>query len=49
MKKELYDGLSTKEKILYDEFIDFSGKLAARMDALTQVMQKLLDVATNDP
>lgn len=49
MKKELYDQLSDKEKMLYDEFIDFSGKLAARIEALTQVVQKLLDVATNDP
>lgn len=49
MKKELYDQMSAKEKMLYDEFTDFSVKLASRIEALTQVVQKLLDVATHDP
>lgn len=49
MKKELYDQMSTKEKLLYDEFIEFSVKLAARIEVLTQVIQKLLEVATHDP
>lgn len=49
MKKELYDQLSYKEKMIYDEFADFTMKLIERMNALTQVMQKLLDVATRDP
>lgn len=49
MKKELYDQLSYKEKMIYDEYADFTLKLASRIDALTQVMQKLLDVALLDP
>lgn len=49
MKKELYDRLDYKEKLIYDEFNEFSGKLLARVDALTAVMQKLLHLASTDP
>lgn len=49
MKKELYDQLSYKEKMIFDEFTEFSTKLVSRLDAITLVMQKLLEVATLDP
>lgn len=49
MKKDVYDTLSDKEKIIYDELVEFSRKLSAQLEALTQVAKKLLDVATLDP
>lgn len=49
MTKQQYDTLSYKEKMIYDELCDFSKKLTAQLTALTDVMQKLLDVATHDP
>lgn len=49
MKKELYDTLSVKEKLIYDEFSDFSLKMAARLDALTLAIKRLVEVATQDP
>lgn len=48
MNKDLYDKLEFKEKIMYDEFCDFTRKLCARIDVMTQVMQKLLDEATKE-
>ncbi len=49
MTKDLYDTLSYKEKAMYDELCDFSRKLTEQLTAMTLVMQKLLDVATQDP
>jgi hypothetical protein len=49
MTKDVYDTLSDKEKVIYDEFAFFSKTLLARIDALTEVTQTLLDVATKDP
>lgn len=48
MTKDLYDQLSYKEKIIYDELCEFSRKLTAQLAALTAVMEKLLEVATHD-
>ena len=48
MTKDLYDTLSFKEKAMYDELCGFSKKLTVQLDVLTALMQKLLDVATNE-
>lgn len=48
MTKDLYDQLSYKEKMIYDEFCGWSKKLTEQLTALTSVMQKLLEVATLD-
>lgn len=49
MNKETYDSLSAKERLIYDEFIAWSHSLMHRIDTLTEVVQKLLDVATQYP
>lgn len=49
MTKEVYDLLTTREKMLYDEFVQFSKTLQERIDALTQVTQALLTEAMKDP
>lgn len=49
MTKENYNQLTHKEKLMYDEFNEFTNKLALRIEAMTKVMQRLLEVATHDP
>lgn len=49
MNKQTYDSLSDKERLIYDEFTAWAHTLNRRVDALTSVIQKLLDVATKDP
>jgi len=46
MTKEQYESLSPSEKLMFDEMFTWSGMVNRRLDALTQVVEKLLEVAT---
>lgn len=49
MKKELYESLTPNEKLMYDEFVFFTKTVVSRLDALTEVIQKLMALASEDP
>lgn len=49
MNQDVYNSLSPKEKMIYDELVSFTHKMGARLDALTQATMKLLEEATKDP
>lgn len=49
MKKELYDQLSYKEKMMYDELYAFSKRLSDQMDEVVELLKTIIAVADQDP
>lgn len=49
MTKEQYESLTPKERLIFDEMFAWSGAINRRLDALTEVIQKLMELATTDP
>lgn len=49
MKKDLYDQLSQKEKLMYDELNSFAGRLAARFDEVATLLKTLIQKVNIDP
>ncbi len=49
MKKELYDQLDYKEKMLYDEMHEFSKRLAERMDEIILLLKTIISSAEDPP
>lgn len=44
MKKELYDQLNDKEKLMYDELHGFSERLTTRMEEIIELLKTIIDV-----
>lgn len=49
MTKEQYELLTPGERALYDEMTNWSGGINRRLDALTDVIKKLMELASTDP
>lgn len=49
MKKELYDQLTAKEKLMYDELSGFSNRLATRFDEVVMLLKALIEKVNLDP
>lgn len=49
MTQENYEKLNDREKMIYNEFIEFTKNLAQRVESLTLAVKRLLEVATEDP
>jgi hypothetical protein len=49
MTKEQYEALEPNERLMFDEMFKWSGAVNSRLDALTSVVKKLLEVATSRP
>lgn len=49
MTKELYDTLSYKEKMMYDELHAFSKRMADRMEEIVELLKTIIAVADQDP
>lgn len=45
MTKDIYETLTPKEKLMYDELAAFSKRLNDRMEELTQVLSNILKEA----
>lgn len=48
MTKEVYDSLSEKERVMYNELTEFSKRLAERMGEVLELLQAILAEA-HDP
>lgn len=49
MTKEVYESLSPKEKMMYEELAGFAKRLAERMDEMTLVLKAMLQEANGEP
>lgn len=48
MKKELYDSLTEKERMMYDELHSFSERLSLRIEEIVDLLKTLVAMA-DDP